>query len=512
MANVKCPECGERVKVRENGRRLRCPECGRYFPPPDEDEDVEEAEEERSVRPRSKRKPAASSGLVIGAIVIGSVFLIAIVGAAVVLIVRNSGKDGDSRPIDSAKVTSANFFSLKPGMTLAEIENILGGSRSSSADELRSALRQAGYDETELESAMGSQPALLGEITAWRRWEGQDLRVWVAFVQAKDEQRAAFSTSLTPFRGGYKRELGFIITNAQEVDKASENRKQEDSLRNDAKWLRGAQASQWLIGEWRDEKANGYLFAPSGNLVELNIFEQMPGRGLTFRILDDRYVEIITPSPFAPMPGHPPPPSFVNLTPTTQRYEYFVNQDELALIDVSKQTIMGAPTLYRTFYRLPVRSGSVGETQLLASILADLKGDNVQKRDEAFEKLRRMAKGLAVALPELVDLLNSPNSHLMELAGFIIGDMKENAGPAVPTLIGLLRSSNGKQATTAAQTLGSIGPAARDALPVLRLAGNQFNNLELQAAALRAIDSIENRKYRSDGPIRSPKVFAAESD
>jgi DNA-directed RNA polymerase subunit RPC12/RpoP len=141
MASVKCPECGERVKLREDGKPSRCAECGTTFRVKEEkDEDAEEVKE--SPRPRPKRKPVPakkSSGTKIAAIVVGSLLVVGLIALGVVLIVRKGGKDGETQPVDQAKVTVDNFKSVKPGMDVAEVEGILGGSKSSSEDDMREA-------------------------------------------------------------------------------------------------------------------------------------------------------------------------------------------------------------------------------------------------------------------------------------------------------------------------------------------------------------------------------------
>lgn len=486
MPSVKCPECGNRVKVRDD-TQLRCSQCGEKFDLPDEDE-----AEERAPRPRMKRKADApkSSGTKIAAIVVGGVLLLAVVGLAVVLIVRKSGKDGPSQPIDSTKVTRENFKSLRPGLTLAEIESVLGGSRSSSEDELRAALRNAGSVKP-LEQMMGTYGGVLDEISEWRRWEGKEFRVWVAFVKTKDGPRAAYSTSLASLLGGYSIESGFVVSGANELEKANDDRSQESAIRNDPKWVKGAQARELLLGEWRGEKANGYLFGQNGQMIEWNTYGMDLNHKPTYRFVDDRVLEITT-RPFDPPPGHPTPPGFVNQPPTISKYEYYVNQDELALIDVTSMGIGGAPKLHHIYYRLPVRPGSAGETKLVAPLLADLKGPDIIKRNHALQVLEEIARGLAVALPTLLELLGGSDLFVAEYASFIIGRMKESARPAIPTLLGILQGNNVKRAIFAARALGQMGPAARDAVPVLREVMQKSRNNDLRTAADSAIVSITN--------------------
>jgi len=489
MANVKCPECGARVRVREGSTRLRCPECDETFSLPDEDE------EDEAPRPRPRRRPAtksSSSGTKITLIVIGSLFLLGVLSVAIALIVGRGGTDGNA-PADRSKVTVENFKSVKPGMDLAEVEGLLGGSSSSSENDMRDAFRKAGGGlQGEIEAAFQVGFANMGEGTTWRRWEGANLRAWVAFAKTKDGSRAAFSTALEPSGGGSKRVDGFVTFGGlSDLDKLNADRKQEAALRDDPKWVRGPQAREWLLGEWRDESAAGYLFDRNGRLSALSMFPAPPGAGPTYRTLDDRYLEISTPSPFAPMPGHPAPPGWVNTQPTVQRYEYLVNQDELALIDAAPNGGTGV----HSYYRFPVRAGSAGETRLVAPLLADLKSTDPGRRNTSYAKLKQLAKGIAVALPTLIEFLRGADETLMDYSVWIIHDMKDQAAPAVPALADLARGPNAKSALLAVRILGFIGPAAKDALPALREVAKKARSIELKFEAEQSIHRIETGKF-----------------
>ncbi|QJW94000.1 HEAT repeat domain-containing protein [Frigoriglobus tundricola] len=488
MASVKCPECGARVRVREGSTRLRCPECDERFSLPDGDEEDE--------APRPRRRPAArssSSGTKIAALVVGSLFLFGVLGVAIALIVGGGGKDGGSPAADRSKVTVANFKSVKPGMDRAEVEGLLGGSSASSENDMRDAFRRAGGGlQGEIEAGFEVAFAKMGEGSTWRHWEGANLRAWVAFANTKDGQRAAFSTALEQTGGGSKRVDGFVTFGGfSDLDKLNADRKQEAALRDDPKWVRGPTARERLLGEWRDESAAGYLFDRTGRLSALSMFPALPGAGPTYRVVDDRYLEIITPSPFAPMPGHPAPPAFVNTQPTVQRYEYLVNQDELALIDASPNGGLGA----HSYYRFPVRAGSAGQTRLVAPLLADLKSTDPLRRNTSYAKLRQLAKGVAVALPTLIELLRGPDETLMDYSVWIMSDMKEQAAPAVPALADLARGPNAKTALLAVRALGFIGPAAKDALPALREVAKKARAIELRFEAEQSIHRIETGQF-----------------
>ncbi len=502
MASVRCPECGERVRVRGD-KKLRCPECDRSFWPPDDQDEADDFEERES-RPRASRPPmrrASSSRTKVVAGVVGGLVLVAVI-VAVVLIARKGGKESTA-PIDSSKVTIDNFRSLKVGMSLAEVEAVLGGSRSSSENELASAIRRGGIT-TDLSGWIGSQGTLQQKITSWRKWDGKNLQAWVAFVGTSDGEKAALSMALVPFEhGGSNLQTGFIQS-PSDVEKESNLRKAENAVRNDAKWVRGPKAREFLTGEWSDVYADGYVFGSDGKLKEVDQFTfqimEIPNDmfaarpGLTFRVVDDNHLEIVTPSPFLPLPGQPPPPAYVDTRPTVTAYEFYVNQDELVMIVPTKILRVDGDTTFRTLFRLPVLAGSPAEAKFLSPLLADLKGRDPEKWNDAFAKLRRQAKGITIALPALMDLVRNGDPIVADHAAYIIGEMKGQAASAVPGLIALLGDSNPKRVVAAMHGLGQLGSVAKEAVPTLRVLAARARNNEVQNAAGEAIGYIENAR------------------
>jgi hypothetical protein len=481
MSRAECPECGERVKVSEDGRKLRCPECGTLFRSPDDDEDDER-------RPRSRRQAGArkSSGTMIVAVIVGGLLVLALIGLVVVLIVRKGGRDG-SPAIDQAKVTVDNFKSVKPGMELSEVEGILGGSRSSSEDDMRDAFRKS---FGEIQAAFEAGFSRFGEGTVWRRWEGKNVRVWVAFAKPNDgPPRASFSTAIEQTSGAPKRLDGFVtFAGFTDLDQLGADRKKEDALRKDRKWVRGAQARELLLGEWRDAQFGGYVFGPGGKLSEFDPFAALR-QPSSYRIVDDRFLEITTPSPFAPLQGQPPPPNWVDTKPITRRYEYLVNRDELTLIDASPQVVLGV----REFYRMPATAGSLAETKLVAPLIADLKGTDAGKRLNALVQLQHLGKSAPTALQPLTQLLYSTDEAVANQAAEVLGALQESAAPAVPALVQLLSDPNAPRALKAARVLGNIGPAAKEALPALRDVVLKSKDFFTRTEAQEAIRKIEGR-------------------
>lgn len=484
MATVKCPECGERVKIREDGKRSRCAECGTAFrvkANSDDEDEKEEEQEEESPRPRVKRKPAKkASGTKIAAIIVGSLLALGLVALAVVLIVRNGGKDGETQPVDQSKVTVENFKNVKPGMDLAEVESILGGSKSSSEDDMRNAFRKA---FGEIEAAVETGWSRFGEGTTWRRWEGKGVRIWVAFGKTKEGSRAAFSTGLEQAGGGQKRLEGFMtFAGNTDLDEQNSQRKKEDAIRKDAKWVRGAQARTLLIGDWRKADLDGYTFDATGKLTSYSLFNSFTdGKETTFRVLDDDHVELL------------PPQMHPNLPTRPVKYEFRVNRDELVLLSIGQSAI----PVHGPYYRVPVEPGRPGHTNVLAPLEAALKSGDWAKQHQSFLNLQRLGKSGTALLPTLLELIRDPKDDVAGEAATAIGRLGADAAVAVPALMELLREPNSKRGLRAIGALGLIGPAAKDALPKLKAilaASKEFSEYPMRDSLTYAINRIEGKK------------------
>lgn len=482
MASVECPKCGESVKVREGGK-LRCPECGKSFrvetQDADEDEREEQEEEERPRKKNRKEPEKTSSGVKITAIIVGSLLLLGLIGLGVVLAVRGGG--GASG--DPSKVTLDNFTRVKAGMDQDEVEKILGGSRSSSENDMRDAYRKG---LGEIEAAMETGFSRFGEGTEWRRWEGKDLRVWVAFGKTKEGKRAAFSTALEKNGNTYKAHPGFFTWAAgdfgDDLDKLNAERKKEDAVRNDPKWLRGAQARTLLIGDWRNADLDGYTFDATGKLTSYSTFNSFTdGKETTFRILDDDHVELL------------PPQMHPDLRTRPIKYEFRVNRDELVLLPVEQSVI----PVHGPYYRVPVEPGRPGHTNVLAPLTAQLKSGVWEKQFRAFLSLQRLGKTGAALLPTLLELLRDGKDDVAGEAATAIGRLGADGASAVPALMEMLSAPNSKRGLRAIGALGLIGPAAKDALPKLKaiLAGSkEFSEYPMRDSLTRTINSIEGKK------------------
>jgi hypothetical protein len=392
MAVVKCPECGERVRYRPDEVKLRCSDCGTRFRAPDEDDDPEDE------RPRSRATRQPSNRYLRPAIIAGGLAALVVLAVVVVVLLRGRGDD-DSVPWDSTKVTPENFGKVNSAMDRAEIEQILGGSRLSSAQDAVNEFRKA--DRSDTPEWMRVNPRLPGNAELeWRRWDGPDFKAWVAFMDTKQGQLSVYGVGFGPrFLGSFTNSGEGI---AERLEAAYVPRKKTEELRKDPKWLRGAQARTALLGEWRKDTGDGWLFEAGGKLKPFWDYVIPPHETQppTYRFLDDLQLEISHP-PFGDMP-------------TKFIYEYYVLKDELVLIDVTPVLYGRSTRNAQYFYRMPPTPGSLSHTKLIQPLVAELKNPAGKHHSGSLGLLMRFDNHALPLLRELVRTAPADKKSMFE--------------------------------------------------------------------------------------------------
>jgi hypothetical protein len=415
MPSVKCPECGARVKLREDEKRIRCPECGERFAL---EADEDEAGEDRS-RSRARRTPVAaqSSGTKVAVVVGACLLFLGIIAAALVLLTRGGGGgvagggagDEPDGSFDPGRVTRVNFWHVKPGMTREEVEAILGPSiPATDRLSIRSAATFAELKEDEIH-----EPAQLGADVTWRRWDASNLLLWVAFGPTREGPRAMYAKAIDMAPAGGGIEFRFEVGRGEPMERALADRKQDAAIRADPKWVRGPKSRELVAGMWLGDGGR-YLFGTASQIYAEDGSMSGAKQDLMHRVVDDRYVDV------ARLYGPKRHTKFDWNLAETQRYEYFVTRDEMALVSVRTQVSYNA----LTYYRLPLRAGSAGEKDLLIPALADLKSTDQNKRWRASATLAVLGKDAAIALPALLELQKHPNRDVAALAQQLIEGMK----------------------------------------------------------------------------------------
>jgi predicted Zn finger-like uncharacterized protein len=321
MARFTCPECGARLSISEaaaRGNRVRCPDCGARFEP----------EEEQPRRPRKRPRPSGTNRtvLLIGGIVGGVLVVGLVVAVLVVVLGRGGGLLGPS------KVTAENADSLLEGMTVGEVEAIIGPGKVCT---LEDALRTIVY-EADDPRRQRFVPAGLDDGTTWRLWENGGLTVMANFRKGKSGvERLASVQRLSHLPGGAVETRNMTGGHADLDAVAAERVKNQQSLK-DPRWKTGAAVRTALVGYWRSPKGagarHGWDFNADGTCVHYDgrfgLGEDQLGvesRG-NYRFVDDAHVEIVTSNPFQGFPGQQP------AAPVTQRLKALVDDKELVFV------------------------------------------------------------------------------------------------------------------------------------------------------------------------------------
>lgn len=398
MPSVRCPECGERVKYRTDDVKLRCPECGERFRAPDDDEEEE--------RPRKKKKSAKNSSNTVLVAVMGGLVGLALCTLVVVLLVRDRGNDGIDMGQDGggggevafADVSSEKFKLVHSAMTIEEVEKILGkGSPSSLQDFLNAWVRKDGPFKGKL--IVGQDPIPPDRPMEWRRWDGSNIRIWMAFLNTRYGPLAAFGVCSDSSGKEYSRITFSHLTETvdQVLEDAYSTRMQSSEIRKNAKWVRGAKGQALVLGDWRNVECQGMLIEAAGKMRTRDDVPQPkdPNRLPIYRFVNDNQLEITR--------------RFYG-DADVSLYYFFVSQDELVLVDVTPNKLHDFKAM--VYYRMPPTPGGLADTKILQPLIAAAKNPDLNKHVPASDLLIRLGKYGLPALRELERTSTEPlKSH-----------------------------------------------------------------------------------------------------
>ena len=215
--SINCPICRTKLKVPDAavGRQIKCPQCGNKMSvaagepepaPPPVVASIQATEpaplpavapEPEPVydRPRPRRKSKSNTGLIIG-LVAGAVILLlfcCIGGGVAYYVFRDSGGvAGGAGPLSAIalanpRVTKANYDRLQEGMTLAEVEAILGKGSPTNAVEVRQVYNNIhgmvggmGDRMADQKNFMYDRAAAAGALYRWRNGDNYIFIVFTA--------------------------------------------------------------------------------------------------------------------------------------------------------------------------------------------------------------------------------------------------------------------------------------------------------------------------------------------
>jgi hypothetical protein len=220
---------------------------------------------------------------------------------------------------------------LKEGMTLAEVEAILGPARKADVSDFRAAFAEDGrptdgyYRERGLPSEQWEHNGRTAGVSQWYQWRSLHESIFVGFKkgQRSGKEKAIACFWVKSFQNlgawGFHSEPGFVsVGDSDEIEKA---RKKDEKLLNDPKWKRG-NPRELLVGKWQAPIGllmDGYEFSADGTVRAFGITEYTS----TYRFVDDHHMEIT-------IPGQPN--SLLLSQPTQVKYRVLVTEDELILV------------------------------------------------------------------------------------------------------------------------------------------------------------------------------------
>jgi predicted Zn finger-like uncharacterized protein len=218
---ITCSSCSAPLRVREDlvGRLVKCPKCGATMTVPGE-EALQPAPAPARPRQAAAPPPAdldekddaplpqkSKKGLLIG-LSLGGAGLLALCCCAGVVgaLVRYPSLGGiDPRVSDNnPTVTKENFGRLQPGMTLADIEAILGPGRAATQDDVRAAYKGNLMGNAESMNAQWANAISRGTAYCWKNGPRTILIGFGSSPRQGGKVKALFYSEVTPKHSDYQ--------------------------------------------------------------------------------------------------------------------------------------------------------------------------------------------------------------------------------------------------------------------------------------------------------------------
>jgi hypothetical protein len=336
---VVCPQCSAALILDSDpaAEKARCPDCKAVFAVPRDPPPPKSASFPRSARraPRPRRS-SGGSGISITLLAIGSIALLILVVVGIFAVMAFRGKGGSPLAAGGGMfspsglginplATKANFDKLDEGMTLEEVQSIVGPGKAADESDMEVAFGK-GWARDDPRGPPAQQWTKNGRqagVTSWYQWCNGDFSIFVGFAKGK---RSGKDKALLGFwverldRGvkpidyieGFRSDVGFTANG--DPDKVTDAHDAENRRLNDPKWKKG-NPRQLILGRWRDSLACGYEFGANGLLKSFGLDEYIS----TYRFIDDDNIEINVPA--------------ATLKPARmERYRVLVAQNELVLV------------------------------------------------------------------------------------------------------------------------------------------------------------------------------------
>jgi hypothetical protein len=279
-----------------------------------------------NARPSASEKRGNLLFVVIGLGAVGVLLLLCFVGGGVGLYfaafreqrpadgagpaAKNKGGD----PAGPVHVSKDHLHKLEAGMTVAEVQDVLGAGKTADEDDLVTAFGEANRG-ADVWSARGRDVG----VTAWRQWQDGDSSIFVGFGKGarSGKERALVSFLVKRDLRGFRIETGMFPLGGADPDDLAERREERAKLLNHPKWKAG-NPKDLLVGKWRVAGRTGYDFNADGTYAKAGDFTYSS----TYRFLAADQIELTIPAGKV----------FVGGKETTEKYQVLVSQEELILM------------------------------------------------------------------------------------------------------------------------------------------------------------------------------------
>jgi hypothetical protein len=258
MARFTCPRCAARVTVSGpflEGMRVRCHDCGVSFAPRAADPDHTGGREPQPRPPRTGKKRASRSGAWLAVLLIGGGFAalmtVGLIVLGVVLLLSGVGGLPNLSPgglFGLSRVTEENFHKLARGMSMSEVEDILGPGTECTINDFF----QAANDTTnKMPPELQARPDVQRIPPTWRRWKNGGLDIFVNFRKGKSGvERVCGLCFINRLPGGAIMSGTQGDNPLEDLDATAAARAKNVQLVNDPKWKKGPAIRAALVGKW----------------------------------------------------------------------------------------------------------------------------------------------------------------------------------------------------------------------------------------------------------------------
>lgn len=249
------------------------------------------------------------------------------VGIGVFVMMRH-GLNGQAMPIDQAggaavimnvppaKFEKDDIHKIEPGMTVDEVNALIGEGRPANQNDMRQAFGNFALGADAKWTNAGREAG----VSSWRQWKNGDQRIFVGFAkgQKSGRDRAVASFWVRPLPNGFESDPGIMPLPAffgGDPDDIAKEREEKNKHLNDPKFKAGDPKKK-ILAKWLTDRDNGFEFRADGTYDRIG--RRYQGK-YKFVAADEIELHI------------PPGGEFVGGPALTERHKIWVSDEELIM-------------------------------------------------------------------------------------------------------------------------------------------------------------------------------------